>query len=202
MARGRPAVPKAPTKFLNSKRRVIYMTSEGKYIAKSDKGSTVYNPKAAYVKSPGGTERTLTNSKARVPTAIRPKATRKVRKDKYKKRGVRAGVHAGNLARLYASPKASMSPIGLAGMKIMMRRGRPAKVHRHMMTPGSPIGLAGMKIMMRRGRPMKAHRYIVTPGSPMGLAGMKIMHKRGRHAKMPAGAGARINAMLRSMTPK
>jgi len=203
MARGRPAVPKAPTKFLNSKRRVIYMTSEGKYIAKSDKGSTVYNPKAAYVKSPGGTERTLTNSKARVPTAIRPKATRKVRKDKYKKRGVRAGVHAGNLARLYASPKASTSLIGLAGMKVMMRRGRPAKVHRHIITPGaSPIGLAGMKIMMRRGRPMKAHRYIVTPGSPMGLAGMKIVKRRGRAAKMPAGAGARINAMLRSMTPK
>jgi hypothetical protein len=150
------------------------MTSEGKYIAKSDKGSTVYNPKAAYVKSPGGTERTLTNSKARVPTAIRPKATRKVRVNRGKARGTRAGVHAGNLARLYASPKASTSLIGLAGMKVMMRRGRP----------------------------MKARRYIVTPGSPMGLAGMKIMHKRGRHAKMPAGAGARINAMLRSMTPK
>jgi len=146
MARGRPAVPKAPTKFLNSKRRVIYMTSEGKYIAKSDKGSTVYNPKAAYVKSPRGTERTLTNSKARVPTAIRPKATRKVRANRGKARGVRAGVHAGNLARLYASPKASTSP--------------------------------------------------------MGLAGMKVMHKRGRHAKMPAGYGARIDAMLRSMTPK
>ena len=201
MARGRPAVPKAPTKFLNSKRRVIYMTAEGKYIAKSDKGSTVYNPKAAFVKSPGGTQRTLTNSKARVPTAIRPKATRKVRKDKHKKRGVRAGVHAGNLARLYASPKASTSPIGLAGMKIMMRRGRPVRVAA-MGASVSPIGLAGMKIMMRRGRPMKGRRYIVTPGSPMGLAGMKVMHKRGRHAKMPAGAGARIDAMLRSMTPK
>jgi hypothetical protein len=144
--RGRPAIPKAPTKFLNSKRRVIYMTSEGKYLAKSEKGATVYNPKAHHVKSPGGTVRTLTNSRARVPTAIRPKATRKVRVNRGKARGVRAGVHAGNLARLYASPKASKSPIGLAGMK--------------------------------------------------------IMHKRGRHAKMPAGYGARINAMLRSMTPK
>ena len=173
MARGRPAGPKAPTKFMNKKHRVIMMTGNGKYIVKTDKGMA-YNPKAAYVKSPGGTVRTLQNSGARVPTAIRPKATRKVRKDKYKKRGVRAGVHAGNLARLYASPKASTSLIGLAGMKVMMRRGRP----------------------------MKARRYIVTPGSPMGLAGMKIMHKRGRHAKMPAGAGARIDAMLRSMTPK
>ena len=173
MARGRPAVPKAPTKFMNKKHRVIMMTAEGKYVVKTDKGMA-YNPKAAYVKSPGGTVRTLTNSGARVPTAIRPKATRKVRVNQGKARGVRAGVHAGNLARLYASPKASTSPMGLAGMKIMMRRGRPAK----------------------------ARRYIVTPGSPMGLAGMKIMHKRGRHAKMPAGYGARINAMLRSMTPK
>lgn len=173
MARGRPAAPKAPTKFMNKKHRVIMMTADGKYVVKTDKGMA-YNPKAAYVKSPGGTVRTLQNSGARVPTAIRPKATRKVRKDKHKKRGVRAGVHAGNLARLYASPKASTSLIGLAGMRIMKRRGRP----------------------------MKARRYIVTPGSPMGLAGMKIMHKRGRHAKMPAGAGARINAMLRSMTPK
>ena len=171
--RGRPAVPKAPTKFMNKKHRVIMMTAEGKYVVKTDKGMA-YNPKAAYVKSPGGTVRTLTNSGARVPTAIRPKATRKVRVNQGKARGVRAGVHAGNLARLYASPKASTSPMGLAGMKIMMRRGRPAK----------------------------ARRYIVTPGSPMGLAGMKIMHKRGRHAKMPAGYGARINAMLRSMTPK
>jgi len=202
MARGRPAVPKAPTKFMNKKHRVIMMTANGKYVVKTGKGMA-YNPKAAYVKSPGGTVRTLTNSGARVPTAIRPKATRKVRKDKYKKRGVRAGVHAGNLARLYASPKASTSLIGLAGMKVMMRRGRPAKVHRHIITPGaSPIGLAGMKIMMRRGRPVKARRYIVTPGSPMGLAGMKIVKRRGRAAKMPAGAGARIDAMLRSMTPK
>jgi len=228
MARGRPAVPKAPTKFMNKKHRVIMMTANGKYVVKTGKGMA-YNPKAAYVKSPGGTVRTLTNSGARVPTAIRPKATRKRRVNAGKARGPRAGVKAGDLARLFASPKASTSPIGLAGMKIMMRRGRPMKVHRHIITPGgsiglagmkimkrrgrpvrvaamgasvSPIGLAGMKIMMRRGRPVKGRRYIVTPGSPMGLAAMKIMHKRGRHAKMPAGAGARIDAMLRSMTPK
>ena len=78
MARGRPAVPKAPTKFMNKKHRVIMMTAEGKYLVKTDKGSA-YNPKAAYVKSPGGTVRSLANSSARVPTAIRPKAVRKVR---------------------------------------------------------------------------------------------------------------------------
>ena len=110
--RGRPPVPKAPTKFLNSKRRVIYMTSEGKYLAKSDKGATVYNPKAKFVKSPGGTERVLTNSQARVPTAIRPKMMRATRKNSGKKRGAygpRAGVKAGMLPALFASPKKMMA---------------------------------------------------------------------------------------------
>jgi hypothetical protein len=109
MPRGRPAVPKAPTKFMNKKHRVIMMTAEGKYLVKTDKGAA-YNPKAAYVKSPGGTVRTLANSSARVPTAIRPKAVRKVRSDRRVKRGVRAGVHAGNLGRLFASVKKSLSP--------------------------------------------------------------------------------------------
>jgi hypothetical protein len=109
--RGRKPVPKAPTKFLNSKRRVIYMTAEGKYLAKSDKGATVYNPKAKYVKSPGGTERVLTNSQARVPTAIRPKMMRKVRSNAGKKRGPRAGVKAGMLPALFATPKKMASPM-------------------------------------------------------------------------------------------
>ena len=128
MARGRPAVPKAPTKFMNKKHRVIMMTAEGKYVVKTDKGMA-YNPKAAYVKSPAGTVRTLTNSKARVPTAIRPKATRRRRSNAGKKRGAYAVVRAGALPALFASPKKalSMSPIGLAAMKIMKRRGRPRK---------------------------------------------------------------------------
>jgi hypothetical protein len=90
MPRGRPAIGKAPTKFLNSKRRVIYMTADGKYIAKSEKGGTVYGPKARFVKSPGGTERSIANSSARVPTAIRPKAVRKMRVNRGKARGPRA----------------------------------------------------------------------------------------------------------------
>lgn len=128
MPRGRPAVPKAPTKFLNSKRRVIYMTAEGKYLAKSEKGATVYNPKAKYVKSPGGTERVLTNSQARVPTAIRPKMQRKVRANKGKARGAYAGVKAGALAALY-SPKAKRAV------------GRPRK---HLVSPGANMGLAAL----------------------------------------------------------
>jgi hypothetical protein len=101
MARGRPAVPKAATKFMNKKHRVIMMTAEGKYLVKTDKG-TAYNPKAAYVKSPGGTVRRLANSSARVPTAIRPKAVRKVRSNR---RVARPHVQGMGLARLYRTPK-------------------------------------------------------------------------------------------------
>ena len=95
------------------------------------------------------------------------KKVRKVRKNKGTKRG----------------PRAKLSPIGLAGMKIMMRRGRAPKVVRRIVTPGSLMGLAGMKIMKRRGRAPKVVRRIVTPGSLMGLAGMKIMKRRGRAPK-------------------
>lgn len=123
MPRGRPAVPKAPTKFLNSKKRVIYMTAEGKYLAKSDKGHAVYNPKAHHVKSPGGTVRTVTNSKARVPTAIRAKMMRAKRSDAGKKRPMRPG-------QMYAKPIGPRRPAG-----------RP---RRRLVSPGGNMGIAAL----------------------------------------------------------
>ena len=117
MAPGRPAAPKSPTRYLNSKRRTIWhISGSNRYVAKSEKGTLVYNPKVRYVKSPGGSERLLSNTKARPPSKIRPKEGRRMRINKGMKRGARAGVHAGNLARLFGSPK---SP---------KKRGRPAKV--------------------------------------------------------------------------
>ena len=133
MPRGRPAVPKAPTKFLNSKRRVIYMTAEGKYLAKSEKGATVYNPKAKFVKSPGGTERSLMNSQARVPTAIRPKMMRKVRSNKGQAR-----MKEGQVYRKAIGPK---RPVG-----------RPRKA---MM--GSPLGNMGIAALFG-GKPVRKTR--------------------------------------------
>ena len=129
MPRGRPAVPKAPTKFLNSKRRVIYMTAEGKYLAKSEKGATVYNPKAKFVKSPGGTERNVKNSAARIPTAIRPKAVRKVRSNHGKARP-----KAGQVYRKAIGPKrpvgrprkARPSPMGNMGLAALFG-GKPVR---------------------------------------------------------------------------
>jgi hypothetical protein len=95
---------------MNKKHRVIMMTAEGKYVVKTDKGMA-YNPKAAYVKSPGGSVRTLANSDARVPTAIRPKMVRKRRTNAGKARGAYAGVKAGALPMLFATPKKMMSPM-------------------------------------------------------------------------------------------
>lgn len=128
MARGRAPIKLNPTKFLNSKRRVIGMTANGKYAARTAKGGLVYNPKAKFVKSPGGTERVLTNSQARVPTAIRPKMMRKVRANRGKARGAYAGVKAGALPALF-SPKPKRG------------RGRPRK---HLVSPGANMGLAAL----------------------------------------------------------
>jgi hypothetical protein len=124
---GRPAIPKGPTKFLNSKRRRIMMTANGKYIVKAAKG-TVYAPKARYVTSPGGTERSIGNSSVRVPTAIRPKVVRKVRANRGKARGAYAGVKAGALGALFSPKKAR-------------GRGRPRK---YLVSPGGNFGLAAL----------------------------------------------------------
>jgi len=122
---------------MNKKHRVIMMTADGKYVVKTDKGMA-YNPKAAYVKSPGGTVRTLSNSGARVPTAIRPKATRKVRKNRGKARATYRGAAVLRLAPRHGPVR---------------RVGRPRK---HLVSPGGRLGLAAMRIVPRRGRPAKA----------------------------------------------
>ena len=149
MPRGRPAVPKAPTKFLNSKRRVIYMTAEGKYLAKSEKGATVYNPKAKFVKSPGGTERNIKNSAARIPTAIRPKAVRKVRSNKG---GMRP--KAGQVYRKAIGPKrpvgrprkARASPMGNMGLAALFG-GKPVRKMRS--NKGGKRGPRGLGLLAR-----------------------------------------------------
>jgi hypothetical protein len=115
---------------LNSKRRTIWHVSgTNKFVAKAESGKMVYGPKARYVKSPGGSERLITNTKARPPKALRPKA-RRMRINRGMKRGAHAGPHVGNLGRLFASPKhanKTLSPIGLAGMKVMIRKRRSNK---------------------------------------------------------------------------
>lgn len=131
--RGRPAIPKAPTKFMNSKRRVIYMTADGKYIAKSAKGATVYGPKARFVKSPGGTERNVKNSSARVPTAIRPKAVRKVRANR--------GVARPKMGQMYAMAIGPKRPVG-----------RPRKMRASpMFNLPNPMGMGMRRVRKNKG---------------------------------------------------
>jgi len=129
------------TGFLNTKRRVIYRTATGKYAAKSEKGALVYNPKAKYHKSPGGTERAtkyLKNTMA-IPSPIRPKFNRKVRKN-------------------YGAPRAKYAP-RVKGVRVLpVKRkayitemfegyapkrpvGRPRK---HKVSPGGNMGLAAL----------------------------------------------------------
>jgi len=113
--------------------------------------------------------RTFKPSSTPVMVAELEKKIRKVRKNKGGKRG----------------PRARSSPIGLAGMKIMMRRGSAPKVVRRLVTPGGSIGLAAMKIMPARKRRSDAGKSRkVSPGSMMGLAGMKIVMRRGRAPKV------------------
>jgi hypothetical protein len=127
------------------------MTANGKYLAKSNKGSTVYNPKARHVKSPGGTVRSLMSSGARVPTAIRPKMTRARRSNSGKARGVRAGVHAGNLARLF-------SPVA------PKKRGRPAKVRSA--RPG-PVARHHAAVLARKRRLAEKRAYSPMMGTKL-----------------------------------
>jgi len=124
---GRKAVPHHPTKFLNSKRRVIHMTAEGKYVAVTDGGKKIYNPKAHFVKSPGGSIRVASNSSARVPTKIRKAATRKPRANRGKARGPRAYKSA-------AMGVYYKQPIG--------PRRAPGRPRKHMVSPGGNMGLA------------------------------------------------------------
>jgi len=94
--------------------------------------------------------RTFKPSSTPVMVAELEKKIRKVRTNKGAKRG----------------PRARASPIGLAGMKIMMRRGRAPKVVRRLVTPGGSIGLAAMKIMPARKRRADAGKRRKASPSP------------------------------------
>ena len=154
MPRGRKPVAGVPTGFLNSKRRVILRTAAGKYIARSEKG-VVYNPKAKFHKSPGGTERATKYVKnmMAIPSPIRPKFDRKERANKgydrlpYKPRvkGVRV---------LPVKRKAYITEM-FEGYKPKRGRGRPRK---HLVSPGGNMGIAalfgGKPVRKQRARKM------------------------------------------------
>ena len=117
-----------PTGFLNTKRRVILMTGQGKYISKTSKGGAVYNPKAKFHKSPGGTERSTKYLKnlMDIPLAIRPKFDRKERSNILKKRGTYAPRVRG--VRVLPVKRAAHLTELFEGYPAKRGRGRPHKV--------------------------------------------------------------------------
>lgn len=149
-----------PTGFLNTKRRVILMTGQGKYVSKTSKGGVVYNPKAKFHKSPGGTERSTKYLKnlMDIPLAIRPKFDRKERSNILKKRAPYAarvrGVRvlpvkrAGYLTELFEGYPAKRGP------------GRPRKVR----TPGP--GPVMRRFLATRARKSKLAKKRAAKKSP------------------------------------
>ena len=135
----RAAASPKPTSFMNVKRRVIYKTASGKYIVKTVKG-VKYAPKAKYYKNPAGSTVHVKYAHANVaiPSPIRPKLVRKVRKNygepraKYAARVPGVRVH-------HVKRDAYIGPM-FEGYAPKRPVGRPRKVY------GSPIGLAAMRL--------------------------------------------------------
>jgi hypothetical protein len=73
---------------MNVRRRVIYKTASGKYIVKTVKG-VKYAPKAKYYKNPHGSTVNVkyAHGNVDIPSPIRPKMVRKVRKNAGDTRG-------------------------------------------------------------------------------------------------------------------
>ena len=134
-----PASPK-PTSFMNVKRRVIYKTATGKYIVKTVKG-VKYAPKVKYYKNPSGSTVNVkyAHGNVDIPSPIRPKMVRKVRKNsgeargKYAARAVGVRVH-------HVKRKAYIGPM-FEGYAPKRPVGRPRKAAARLVSPLSPYAL-------------------------------------------------------------
>ena len=128
------------TNFMNFKRRVIYRTAQGKYVVKTEKGLK-YAPKAKYYKNPAGSTVNVkyAHGNVAVPSPIRPKLNRKVRKNmgaargKYAPRAVGVRVH-------HVKRRAYIGEM-FEGHKPKRPVGRPRK---HLVSPGPNMGLAAL----------------------------------------------------------
>jgi len=129
-----------PTSFMNVKRRVIYKTAAGKYIVKTEKG-VKYAPKVKYYKNPQGSTVNVkyAHGNVEIPSPIRPKMARKVRKNVGAARGAYSarvpGVRVHHVKR-----KAYIGPM-FEGYAPKRAVGRPRK---HLVSPGPNMGLAAL----------------------------------------------------------
>ena len=136
-----PASSPKPTSFMNMKRRVIYKTASGKYIVKTVKG-VKYAPKVKYYKNPAGSTVNVkyAHGNVDIPSPIRPKMVRKVRKNVGAHRGAYAarvpGVRVHHVKR-----KAYIGPM-FEGYAPKRAVGRPRKVR--LVSPGGNMGLAAL----------------------------------------------------------
>lgn len=144
------ASPKA-TNFMNVKHRVIYKTASGKYIVRTAKG-VKYAPKAKYYKNPAGSTVHIKYAPANViPSPIRPKLARKVRKNY----GEPRGRYAPRIKGVRVLPMKRAAYIGpmMEGYAPKRPVGRPRKVK--LVSPGGNMGLAALFGERKRGRPKK-----------------------------------------------
>ena len=112
--------PKA-TSFMNVKRRVIYTTASGKYIVKTDKG-VKYAPKVKYYKNPAGSTVNVkyAHGNVAIPSPIRPKMVRKMRKNA----GAARGKYAARAGGVRVSPMFNLpNPMGVGMRRVRKNKG-------------------------------------------------------------------------------
>jgi hypothetical protein len=138
-----PASSPKATSFMNVKRRVIYQTATGKYIVKTAKG-VKYAPKVKYYKNPQGSTVNVkyAHGNVDIPSPIRPKMVRKMRKNYGEPRGKYAarvpGVRVHHVKR-----KAYIGPM-FEGYAPKRPVGRPRKAAARLVSPGANMGLAAL----------------------------------------------------------
>jgi len=135
-----PASSPKPTSYMNVKRRVIYKTASGKYIVKTVKG-VKYAPKAKYYKNPAGSTVNVkyAHGNVEIPSPIRPKMVRKMRKNAGDARGKYAPRAKG--VRVLPMKRAAYMAQMFEGYAPKRPVGRPRK---HMVSPGGNMGMAAL----------------------------------------------------------
>jgi hypothetical protein len=125
---------------MNVKRRVIYKTASGKYIVKTVKG-VKYAPKAKYYKNPQGSTVNVkyAHGNVEIPSPIRPKMVRKMRKNAGDARGKYAPRVKG--VRVLPMKRAAYMAQMFEGYAPKRPVGRPRK---HMVSPGGNMGMAAL----------------------------------------------------------
>jgi hypothetical protein len=149
---------------MNVKRRVIYKTASGKYIVKTVKGIK-YAPKVKYYKNPQGSTVNVkyAHGNVDIPSPIRPKMVRKMRKNYGEPRGKYAA-RAGGM-RVLPMKRAPYIAQMMEGYAPKRKVGRPRKA---MM--GSPMGNMGIAALFG-GKPVrKARKNAGMKRGPRGLA--------------------------------